>query len=223
MRTDLNAIHFGPGEYVNQLKLPEVLKLLETGGECPPNELASKHHDLLQLFKVTPDQVQRESALACLKHFVRLGEPFFPLLKKAGIAEQLVSFHWGDTPEVCEALGKLYVTSGLVKVNEPLMGALPDSQSALDRWDFGGKLPLAIAIEQDHVEFAQLLVWAGASLDNIGPVLQGGPQRKALEYAHEVGSSRIAAYLAGVVMSRQLCGADSGKAPATTTRRRAAL
>lgn len=223
--SDLHALHFEPGEYVNELKVTEVLRLLETGNECPENELASKHHDVLQLFIRSPDEEQREVALACLKHFVRLGESTFPLLKKAGIVELLVTYHWGDTPQLCRALGELYVQAGVFKLDEPTRGVAPDSDMGPNRWGLSGKQPLAIAIEQDHVEFAQLLVESGASVENIGPVLQGGATRQALEYAREIGKPRVAAYLTGVMMARRLETTDEhiSSASGAGRRRRVAL
>lgn len=183
------------------------------------NSILERHAKLIHIFGTTPEESMRRHALKRLARGLANGDSNILRDKHFGVLNLLTSFHWGDTPEVSRELAGLYLKAGLIVLNRPTPGQPPDSDWGPDRYGFTGKLPLAIAIEQDHLELAQLLVESGADVDNIGAVLQGGAVRRALEYSHEIGKSRLAAYFAEVFMSRRLA-AGRLDVPAHTTHRR---
>lgn len=162
----------------------------------------------------------RKVTFECCKLMVAAKAPIDS--RRHSLVSFFITYDWNDeTPELNRELAQLYLNNGYVDANKTEPGHL-HLQNTPSFKSTGGMSPVAAAITYDHLEALELLLAAGGTED-IGPVVKGGPPRKATEYAQEMMSTRCLTLLHARAMRSAISAQAAPLNQAPSPRRRAGL
>lgn len=174
------------------------------------------HWHVLNNFGSESDAGKQAAWLQCLELLVAKRAPTDRL--DMSVTGVFMCFAWHRTPELMDRAAQMYFDNGYMKPDRRLPGRLRAETDHIYVLD--GLAPLAAAINLDHAEALTFLLRNGASLE-LGPVIKGGCDMNAGDYAQERGAVRCIAALNAHAMRCAIAGGANSQeaAPAPSTSR----
>lgn len=192
----------------------ELLAQLEAGkyDEAVHNPLMGKfiHMDALQAYFKATDVESRLPWARCLRYLISINAPTD--IGDTSAAEVFSSGSWEPTSELTAELARQYLASGLIDPKRPMPGKLLTPAEYAETHSDGGRLPMSSAISWENADYVRVLIESGVSW-KVGPVVEGGPDREALEYAESRKVGSVVAVLTEHLMRERLKAPGSGGFP----------
>ena len=195
----------------------ELLAQLGTGkyDEVVHNPLMGKfvHMDALQAYFKATDLESRLAWVRCLRYLISINAPTD--LGDNSAAGMFSSGAWEPTADLTAEMARKYLATGLIEPKRPIPGKLLTPAEYAETHSDGGRLPLSSAISWENPAYVRVLIESGVSW-NVGPVMEGGPDREAAEYAMSRQAGSVVA-----VLTEHLMRARMSSATGTSEDRRA--
>jgi hypothetical protein len=192
-------------EKLNYFDADTLLVQLRRGGFdaqlATPDGDKTIHFDVLHSYFLERDASIRAVWAQCLQLLIAARAPL-DLNEMTGMA-MLCFGKWEPTVNLTRELVADYKRSGFLDFNATMAGELIK--------------PLGCAISFNNAHFVRLLCEMNISW-NVGPMVEGGPDREAFDLAKERGADEVQSVLTEFLMRKRLAQAEPAAVPAQRRR-----